>query len=87
MVLSGASAGGLATYFWGNYLQTKLVKAKYWIFADSGIFLDSHNFITGKQDYKESLRQLLSLSNADADPPISQCVQKYPKNKEMCMLA
>ena len=52
MVLSGASAGGLATYFWANYLKNKLGNAKYWILADSGIFLDSINYKTGKPDYR-----------------------------------
>lgn len=64
MVLSGASAGGLATYFWANHLKSRLQRAKYWILADSGIFLDSINYSTGRADYRESMRQLLSLSNS-----------------------
>lgn len=73
-MLSGASAGGLATYFWGNYLKTKLKKAKYYIIADSGIFLNSVNFLSHNYDIRESFKQLLLVSNSLIDPPISQCV-------------
>lgn len=63
VVLSGASAGGLATYFWGDYLKSKLKKASYLIVADSGIFLNALKFSTKSEDYLMSFRHLMELSN------------------------
>lgn len=79
VVLSGASAGGLATYFWANYLNKKLINAKYFTIPDSGIFLNSPKFSSKKYDYLESFRILFSLSNSDADPPTPECLKKHPQ--------
>jgi hypothetical protein len=38
VVLTGSSAGGIATLFWGNYLYNKLQNKKLLLISDSGIF-------------------------------------------------
>lgn len=51
VVVSGGSAGGIATFIWTNYLQ-KLVKgAKVQTIIDSGVFLNEKNFITKSSDF------------------------------------
>jgi len=42
VIITGQSAGGLATYNWANYIKTNIVKPSAKIVAapDSGIFLD-----------------------------------------------
>ena len=48
VVLSGASAGGLAVFTWGNYLGERVKTDKYWLISDSGIFIDSPNYINNQ---------------------------------------
>ena len=62
-MLSGASAGGVAVYFWGNYLGNKLINSKYWLIADSGIALNFANFQNNQYELKESYAALFKLSN------------------------
>ena len=41
IVVTGQSAGGLATFLWTNYIAKRAPKtAKVWSLPDSGIFLD-----------------------------------------------
>jgi len=49
LILSGCSAGGLASYMWANYLFDKIrPTTKYWVIPDSGMFLDDSNRQTTK---------------------------------------
>lgn len=49
IVVTGQSAGGLATFLWTNYIASRADKtAKVWSIPDSGIFLDRPTF-TSKQ--------------------------------------
>ena len=53
LVLTGESAGGLATFHWTNYLADQISKnTKYWSIPDSGIFIDEVNSITKKNSYR-----------------------------------
>jgi len=41
VIIAGASAGGLATFYWTNYLRNLLnVETKLWAVPDSGFFLN-----------------------------------------------
>ena len=40
IVLTGLSAGGIATYYWVDYLQHRTKKAKVYGISDSGVFLN-----------------------------------------------
>jgi len=40
--MTGVSAGGLATYFWSNYLVENTVTSKVYAFPDSGMFLTDY---------------------------------------------
>ena len=47
IVVTGQSAGGLATFLWSNYIASRAPKdAKIWALPDSGIFLDYPHYIT-----------------------------------------
>lgn len=53
IVVTGQSAGGLATFLWTNYIAKKAPKtAKVWSLPDSGIFLDEESFLSHKNEYK-----------------------------------
>jgi hypothetical protein len=43
VVVSGLSAGGLATFTWANYLAEKVKKGRVYAIPDSGIFYDGEN--------------------------------------------
>jgi len=55
VILSGGSAGGLATYNWANYLYSKLpTTVNMFAVPDSGLFVDYPNVNTGNNDYRSS---------------------------------
>ena len=67
VVITGGSAGGLATYTWTNYLDylaDRLQKAKLFSAPDSGLFYDAISKKTGKYSYKQCLANLMKFSNA-----------------------
>eukprot|EP01043_Picozoa_sp_COSAG02_P073547 COSAG02_NODE_14346_length_1282_cov_1.005917_1_plen_123_part_10 len=67
VVLSGHSAGGLATYLHADYLQTLLPKSleSYAAVPDAGYFLD-HRDMTGAYSFGEGMRATFSLANASS---------------------
>jgi hypothetical protein len=87
VVLSGGSAGGLATFTWTNYLASKIQNAKFYSVPDAGIFYDAESKKTGKHSYKQCLANLMKFSNAEIDPPVPECMKEFPEAKENCMFA
>lgn len=64
LVLTGCSAGGLATYLWANYLSENIRSStKYWVIPDSGMFLDDQNVVTNKNSYRISLQNVMKYAN------------------------
>lgn len=45
-MITGFSAGGMASFTWANYIKDKTSHGNVYIVPDSGIFLDSPNFRT-----------------------------------------
>lgn len=88
IIVTGQSAGGLAAYLWTNYIVDRAsTKTKIKSLPDSGIFLDSTNFVTKKNDYKEIFLNFMRLSNEQIDPPNADCVKYNPTAKWKCMFA
>jgi hypothetical protein len=74
LVLTGESAGGLATFHWTNYLQNNVSPTtKFWSIPDSGVFMDSTNILTKVNSYRIWFQSLLKLSNEEIGTPNSQC--------------
>lgn len=64
IIVTGQSAGGLATFLWSNYIASRAPKtAKVWSLPDSGIFLNSMNFQTKTPTYKLQFLNFMRLSN------------------------
>jgi len=64
LVLTGGSAGGLASYHWTNYIQNNIkITTKFWSVPDSGIFLDVVNIQTKLPTFRLWFENLLKLSN------------------------
>ncbi len=61
--MGGDSAGGLAVYFWTNYIASKVKKGKVYALPDSGIFIDSVNVKYNKTTYRQSFENLMKIAN------------------------
>lgn len=86
IVVTGGSAGGLAAFHWTEYVRQN-ARGKVWGVPDSGVFLDSANVKSGKNEYRDQFINLMKLSNADVDPPVPGCNTAYPDEKWRCMFA
>jgi len=88
MIVTGDSAGGLATYNWVNYIKTLLrPDAKIVAAPDSGLFLDYVNASTNRTDYRNSFINFMQLSNKEVDPIVSECVSDHKDEKWKCLFA
>lgn len=87
ILVGGCSAGGLAAYTWANYIFSKAPAAKVITAPDSGMFLDSMNYVTKQYDYRNSFINFMKISNEEVDPPIPECVRDNPNEKWRCMFA
>ena len=77
VVLSGSSAGGIATFIWAEYLQKFIgnPQVKFYSIIDSGIFLDP-NAPLGQFNLKEASNDqqvLFTVSNRDEGVPNRAC--------------
>lgn len=66
IVLTGASAGGVATFVWSNYLRSKLAfpDALYTI-PDSGVFLNVSTEVTNKYLLSDCIINTFRFANTD----------------------
>jgi len=88
VVLTGISAGGLATLNWANYLKTLLpnTTALYAV-PDSGFFVDYPLEVTNDYRYRQWFINFMQLSNVEVPPIVTQCVSDYPQDNWKCMFA
>lgn len=64
ILITGQSAGGLATFIWSDYIASRAPKGAYvWSAPDSGIFLDEVNYNTKAFSYRELFQNFMSISN------------------------
>ena len=61
MILGGDSAGGLATFLWADYVQSR-VAGSFLALPDSGIFNDETN-VNGEFSYRQTIISLTTLVN------------------------
>lgn len=79
ILVTGQSAGGLATFTWANHVKNKSPKeTKVWAAPDSGVFLDSTNYVSKQYNYRTIISNFMKLSNVEVGPPIYDCVMEYP---------
>lgn len=89
-VLTGCSAGGLATYTWADYVKNQIASkntnTKYFAMPDSGFFLDYKNQAVGDNDYTIRMGILYDLVNKETPYPNQACVHNNPIQPELCFL-
>lgn len=87
VMITGSSAGGLATYNWANYVRDMMpAKAKVVAVPDSGFFLDFPNLQTKNFRYRNWFKNFMTFSNAEENPVHWECVRDNPQEKWKCML-
>jgi hypothetical protein len=66
IIVSGSSAGGIATYLWTNYVRTLVNNASNVLSVpDSGIFLITKTYNTGVNFLETVIQNMFKLANAD----------------------
>ena len=75
VIVSGCSAGGIAAYFWVDYIKSILpTSITVYGIPDSGIFIDMPA-IDGTDNPKKSLDLLMELVNSEVSHPNSECIK------------
>lgn len=70
IVITGVSAGGMATYEWSNYLMDHTKKAKVLGIPDSGFFItDYYSEIAQEKLIRTRAINLLNLVNSKEEMP------------------
>ena len=76
-MITGVSAGGMATYQWSNYALDHTKKAKVFAIPDSGFFiLDFYSEIAHAKVLRTYATSLLNLVGGAADSEIPEPIQK-----------
>jgi hypothetical protein len=78
-VITGVSAGGMATYQWSNHLVQHSKKAQVYALPDSGFFItDYYSEIAHEKLIRNRAINLLTLisSNDGFPEPILRCLDK-----------
>ncbi|CAD8060863.1 unnamed protein product [Paramecium primaurelia] len=87
VIVSGCSAGGIAAYFWVDYIRSKLpASVVVYGIPDSGIFIDMAA-IDGTNNPRQSLDLLIDLVNSEVSHPNSECVSNNQQQKWKCYYA
>lgn len=91
IVITGCSAGGLATYYWSQYLNEKLKymnpKIKLYGLPDSGFFINHLNAKTQDFDYQQKIKVLYSIVNQEVLPESPRCLKDNKGNEYNCLFA
>lgn len=79
MLFTGASAGGIATFTWTNYIRKLMDKPEnLYTIADSAIFANISFPLTSVHTIDILGTNLFKISNINEKYPIEECNQKFP---------
>ena len=72
IVLTGVSAGGIATYAWSNYLYDRSVNKQVFSLPDSGLFVvDYISPFTHRANIIDATSSLIKIINTEVPFPIA----------------
>ena len=85
VVFTGASAGGIATFLWTNYVRDMLSnpEALYTI-PDSGVFMNIKSPVNGKYVFDVPAQYLYKVANSDEPTPVGACNRKFVGEEHKC---
>ena len=85
IVLTGASAGGIATILWSNYFRNLLKDpSSLSVIVDSGVFANTTFPYTKVHMMTLLGSNLFKVSNIDEKSPIEACNPKFPGEEYKC---
>lgn len=89
IVLTGISAGGMATFEWGQFLYTQTKKAKVYLMPDSGLFLtDYYSPLREQKTLRVLATDLMKLVIQDGQDflpvPMQKCMEEYDQDIVYC---
>ena len=91
VVLTGWSTGGLATYYWIQYLADYIHKinnkVKVYGIPEGGFFVDYKNLHTNDNDFTLKQKTIFEEVNKEVLPVSSECVKENPDQMHMCLMA
>jgi len=91
IAITGCSAGGLATFYWSQYIadKVKIINPRIQVFGfpDSGFFVDYTNLKTNDKDYSLKQKILYEVVNQEIRPENKECLNDNPNNEYKCLLA
>jgi hypothetical protein len=75
IVITGVSAGGIATYFYANLFKSKSITSLVYAIPDSGLFITDYiSPLTGESTIRESTRSLIDIVWGQQRFPIENCL-------------
>lgn len=72
-MITGISAGGMATYYWANYLYDNSKFQQVVALPDSGLFLIEYVNPLSGQALVEYISNLFKLMDTEIDLPMPEC--------------
>ena len=91
LVITGCSAGGLATLYWiqyiSDYVHVYNKNIKVYGLPDSGFFVDHINLSTLDHDYLLKQKVLFESVNVEVLPVSRECIRDLPGEEHKCLLA
>jgi len=91
LVLTGCSAGGLATFYWtqylADYIHLRNKNVKIYGIPDSGFFVNHLNLKTRDNDFILKQKILYEEVNKEILPISTECLKDNPENMHNCLMA
>jgi len=79
LVLTGVSAGGIATFIWADYFKSLMKNPQgFYSVPDSSIFLNEPSVVTGMFKLDVSFKNLYLIANMNEKTPLSECNNENP---------
>ena len=86
VLLTGSSAGGVATFLWSNYVRSLLANPRALYSAvDSGIFINAASPNTGLFKLESHMQNLFKIANVNEKSPIDICNRFYVGEEYKCL--
>ena len=86
IVITGVSAGGIATYLWSNHVHDRAIKAKVFAMPDSGLFLTNYiSPLYGKNLLRERAQTMIDLAMSGMRYPLENCLDRFNNDILTCL--
>lgn len=78
IIITGSSAGGIATFLWTNYVRSLVTNASVVLSVpDSSVFLITKTYQTQVNFLETVTQNMFKLANIDEKTPLDLCNSRY----------